>query len=168
MSDLPRYWQALDALAAAARSLEGSPVPDEEIPDVAGRTRAVEVRLQQYRLGLTSEFDYGSHKGSEYKVEVGRKGERNYNVMRIVGDFAAKRAVSPLRALLDLVNADVLRIQVMWKNLTTTFAANDITLIKANHELDFDEQNDLDGPHVGEYWKNTTPRVAALDPEERT
>lgn len=131
------------------------PVPDETIPDLAGRIRRVEVDLGDYRRALLSEVSEPME-GDNYRIEVGRKADRTYNTARLLAAFSEAWGTDLAGTVRRLVTSQVVSLRWSWSRLEKELAVAQIGLSKAYQEIDDD---DLDGPMVGEVWKTDTRLV---------
>lgn len=130
------------------------PVPIEETPDTAGRTRAIETRLAGWRRSLVTELPETT-KGDNYKVVVGRKGTRSYSVAPVMASLQEKYPDdSAFQLLQRLLHSGAASLTFSWSKLERFFNNEDLVLRIASHEIVDD--GDPDGPHVGVVWETTT------------
>lgn len=137
------------------RKLVRLPVPTgDQIADLLGQTRSVEVLLAEWRRTLTAEQDEPAV-GTHYRTEVVRKAVRSYSTAPILAAVAERDPKGGIfGALMRLRSEGAVKLSWSWTKLQRFLAANDIELTIANHEIDDD--GDTDGPMVGQVWTETT------------
>lgn len=151
----------LKAAEDAVNALKRAVVTDEQIPDTAGVTRGLEMRLAEFRRALVSEASDHAE-GEYYRIEDVNKGMRSYSVWNIVKDYAEATGQSMIEALAELHGEDVIRMTVHWSNLQ--MAANRARMDLKIHQGEI-SPDDADH-HVGVYYK-TDRRVVGIPMEER-
>lgn len=166
--DDPSYSEAIGRWAERVRkdakqwSMDAESEP--QFIDCAGTLRGIESALQQTRLGISVEFDTEptgttTVKGTTFKATVPRTGQWSYNDQAILASAAADGFM-----VRDLIMAGAMRISWTWTKLQKFFMANDIELRQVGHELT-DDDLDIDGPHVGLWYKTGSVSYSPVDDE---
>jgi hypothetical protein len=174
--------------------LEAATIPIQDMPDAAGMVRAIEVRLADLRHGWNteqvqaakdpeSEFGPSTLKpersafgtvqpqvvGREFRTVTTRTAKRTYNTAPILIGLSKALAeddtkvVTPIDALTYAIRERA--AEVTWKWTALTRLARDLGLPLKVAKGPIADDGDLDGPWVGEDWRETVTQQAIV-PEE--
>jgi hypothetical protein len=138
--------EALGKLEAAAESLRGLP-PDEETADYLGRLDYVIRKLTDHKRSILAELP-AAVTGDNYQVAETRSATRSYNTAAILSAFTEAGW-----DLHDLRKRDAVRLTWRWTELRAAYNEAGATMKLAPREIEDD--GDIDGAHIGEFWKSS-------------
>ena len=145
------------ALRRAAGDLIQSPIPDDELVDVAGEVAKVTRDLTEFVRNLKSEMAPAAV-GKSYQATESRSAKRSYNTQGLLAKFVASygdaydETTTVFTALQVLMDLDVVRLTWRWTELQNAAIEFDVPLTIVRHEI---EDGDPDAD-VGEVWSSST------------
>lgn len=177
----------VDKLKGYTIALETAPVPVAEMPDAAGAVRDIERRLAAIRHGWNDEqmeaakdaegefgpptFErtpYGTVSpkvvGTEFRTVTTRTAKRTYNTAPLLRGIAQGLTVrhgvetSEMDALRFVLRGGIASIDWKWRPLTVL--ARDLGLPMRVVPRPIADDGDLDGPWVGEDWREGVKQEA--------
>jgi hypothetical protein len=140
----------LDRIESALSELTKAP-PPPGVADVVGRLAHISRWVNEIKRDLLAEA--GPERGMSYQLVGSRAATRSYNTPALIAAFAAEGVGLP-----DLVQGDVVRLDWRWTELKRAAYDAGVTLRIAPREI---ADDDLDGPMVGEVWRDEL-RVEAV------
>ena len=145
----------LEMYPAAVKQAIMEAQSDTEMVDVLGTVASVTRRVNEQRRLATPEVvptsDEGELKGERHMVEVSRSATRSYNTAALM-----KTMQDGGMTLMDLIEMNVVNLSWRWTELKNFAHRRGMDLRMSKDSVL--ELGDIDGPHVGEVWKDSSPR----------
>ena len=163
----------LAALEAAATALLASAVPEAEYADVAGRVRAVEVKLGDWRrglenqaVGLTASSDpetQRSSEGQQFRLQPTVVIERTYNTPGILAGVSDATGMSITDVIRSAIDAGAVRLEWSYRAMVRWVKHCGATLTTKSGQVP--SEADLDEPMIREFEKAGRPKRVPIVPD---
>ncbi len=130
---------------------------ENEIVDILGTIRSVERALADERQLAATEIPAGTA-GRSWEFVQGMKWEKSFSTAKIMRDMQGAGIT-----ILDLIEADAVRLDWQYLKLKKMFRRADITLQMASHEIQPDDPDH----HIGAYDKPGYPRYEPIEGDDK-
>ena len=166
------------------RQLRDAPIDIREMPDAAGRVRAIERRLADLRHAWNeeqlaaakdpeSELGPGTFEpepspyggtihpkvvGTEYRTVTSRSAKRSFSTAPILVGISEAEGIGPVEGLMFAIDQGLAAMTWKWTPLKKYVLAKGLPMRVVEHPIPDD--GDLDGPWVGELWSESVRQEA--------